>query len=63
MKARVIGELKLMGKTVNNPNRKQGKTHNLCTCSKAKKEHFSNALGHPFRAGNEKNTIYQNPKE
>ena len=59
MKQRVIGELKLMGKPINKPNRKQGKTHPLCTCSRSKKEHFNNAQGHPFKAGSEKNLVEQ----
>lgn len=60
MKQRIIGELRLMGKPIFAPNRKQGKTHNLCTCSKSKKEHYMNAQGHPFKAGNEKNEVEQN---
>lgn len=60
MKARIKGELKLMGKEIFAPNRRQGKTHNLCTCSRSKKEHFNNAQGHPFKAGSEKNLVDQN---
>ena len=63
MKARVIGELKLMGKEIFRPNRKQGKTHHLCTCSQHKRDHYMNALGHSFKAGSEKNVIFQHPKE
>ena len=59
MKARVIGELKLMGREIFSPNRKQGKTHNLCTCSKHKRDHFNNVLGHSFKAGDQKNLIPQ----
>jgi hypothetical protein len=60
MKSRIKGELKLMGKEIFAPNRKQGKTHPLCTCSQTKKSHFNNALGHPFKAGSEKNEVEQN---
>lgn len=59
MKARTKGELKLMGKEIFRPNRKQGKTHSLCSCGNTKKAHYGNALGCIFRAGSTKNVVEQ----
>ena len=63
MKARTIGELRLAGKTIFAPNRKQGKTHNLCTCSRHKRDHYMNGLGHSFKAGDEKNVVEQKGRD
>lgn len=63
MKAIIKGELKLLGKEIFAPNRTQGKAHHLCTCSRTKKEHYMNALGHVFKAGSEKNRVLPQTKE
>lgn len=55
MKQRIKDKLKELNLPVNRPNRRQGRTNNLCTCTATKREHFNNALGHPFKAGNTKN--------
>lgn len=59
MKQRVKDAIKEKGLVLNAPNRRQGKTHNLCTCTGTKKDHFNNRLGHVFKAGNEKNVVFQ----
>ena len=62
MKQRVKEAIKEKGLVQFAPNRKQGRTHNLCTCGTDKKSHFANRLGHAFRAGNEKNVVFQGEK-
>ena len=59
MKQRLKDAIKEKGLTLNRPNRKQGKTLNLCTCKGTKKDHFNNRLGHVFKAGDEKNVVFQ----
>ena len=59
MKQRVKEAIKEKGLVQFAPNRKQGRTHNLCTCGTDKKSHYMNALGHTYRGGNEKNKVAQ----
>ena len=59
MKQCVKDAIKEKGLTLNKPNRKQGRTLNLCTCTDTKKAHYNNALGHTFRGGSEKNRVAQ----
>lgn len=59
MKARVKDAIKEKGLTLNRPNRKQGKTLNLCTCGYTKRQHYANVLGHTYRGGSEKNHVQQ----
>ena len=57
MKTRVKERLKEANLPINAPNRRQGRTHNLCVCGQPKKEHFKNALGCNFKAGTHKNNL------
>lgn len=60
MKARVKEMLKAKNLPNFGPNRRQGnRTANLCTCTDTKKNHFNNALGHSFKAGDQKNVVPQ----
>lgn len=59
MKQRVKDAIKAKGLVMNRPNRKQGKTLNLCTCGNTKKSHYKNALGHVYKGGNDKNHVQQ----
>lgn len=62
MKQRVKDKIKELGLVMNRPNRRQGRTHNLCTCRGTKKDHYKNRLGHVFKAGSEKNVVFQPEK-
>lgn len=59
MKQRVKDAIKEKGLVLNRPNRKQGKTLNLCTCGTDKWSHFNNRLGHTYKGGSDKNVTFQ----
>lgn len=59
MRTSTKNRLRVEGKEVLAPNRRQGKTLNLCTCGTDKKSHFGNRLGHTYKGGSDKNVVQQ----
>ena len=57
MKTSVKARLTAAKLPINAPNRRQGKTNNLCVCGHSKAEHFNNALSCIFKASSTKNNL------